>query len=645
MGEILLYPILLPLLGGIIILLLPKKVKSLWGIVASLFTFLSFLFSGLLSLFPTLLLSFPQIQWPKVGWEFLLTSEPFRNFILLGTFFFGFLISLYSIRKMARNQRLREYYVYFLWTIAFSGLAILSDNLILFLFAWGVVAVFLYLLISLGKPGAERAANKALVMVGGSDILMLLGVVIIYQITGTLRMSEIRIPLAGGLPIVAFLLILVGALTKAGAMPFHTWIPDSAEFAPVPVMALLPASLDKLLGIYLLARLSLNLFPVVPNSPISILLMAIGSLTIIAGAAMALVQRDLLRLLSYSTVSQVGYMVLGIGTGIPVGIIGGLFHMVNNAIYKTCLFLGAGAVEERTDETKLDKLGGLSKEMPLTFFAMLISALAISGVPPLNGFFSKYLIYQGVIGLFQEKYRNNWLFVIFLLVALFGSILTLAYLLKALHSVFFGTRPKSLPRVKEVGVSMTIPMLLLSLLSIIFGVFVAFPLRHFILPILGLTEISGIHPTGFWTAGPTILIILGLIIGFILYYLLRPGKKARVSEVFVGGELISAKSEAIITLPDGMKRKTGVIDSDEGKIPGSYFYDSVKSIRSIKEIYRIAENRFFDIYEHLRNIIGLFVKRLRGLHSGLLTNYLGWLFLGGLVFILILILFFLRLSR
>jgi len=631
MGEILLYPILLPLLGGIIILLLPKKVKSLWGIVASLFTFLSFLFSGLLSLFPTLLLSFPQIQWPKVGWEFLLTSEPFRNFILLGTFFFGFLISLYSIRKMARNQRLREYYVYFLWTIAFSGLAILSDNFLLFLFAWGVVAVFLYLLISLGKPGAERAANKALVMVGGSDILMLLGVVIIYQITGTLRMSEIRIPLAGGLPIVAFLLILVGALTKAGAMPFHTWIPDSAEFAPVPVMALLPASLDKLLGIYLLARLSLNLFPVVPNSPISILLMAIGSLTIIAGAAMALVQRDLLRLLSYSTVSQVGYMVLGIGTGIPVGIIGGLFHMVNNAIYKTCLFLGAGAVEERTDETKLDKLGGLSKEMPLTFFAMLISALAISGVPPLNGFFSKYLIYQGVIELSQPKYGSNWLFVIFLVIALFGSVLTLASFLKVLHSVFLGAKLKVLRPVREVGVSMVIPMLLLAFLCIIFGVFVSLPLRHFILPILGLTEISAIHPTGFWTAGPTILIILGLIIGFILYYLLRPGKKARVSEVFVGGELISPTPEAFVTLPDGGQTKTSVIDVNEGSLPGTYFYDSVKSLKSINEIYRIAENKFFDIYDQLRSIFSLFVKGLVRLHSGLLTTYIGWLLLGGAI--------------
>jgi hypothetical protein len=124
---------------------------------------------------------------------------------------------------------------------------------------------------------------------------------------------------------------------------------------------------------------------------------------------------------------------------------------------------------------------------------------------------------------------------------------------------------------------------------------------------------------------------LGLIIGFILYYLLRPGKKARVSEVFVGGELISPTPEAFVTLPDGGQTKTSVIDVNEGSLPGTYFYDSVKSLKSINEIYRIAENKFFDIYDQLRSIFSLFVKGLVRLHSGLLTTYIGWLLLGGAI--------------
>lgn len=640
MSDLLLLPIVIPLIGGLVNLFISQRSKFLREAMTVLLLFASFLFGTVIFTLGRLVYIWriiPQLSWSGPGLDFILISDSFRGFILLASLFFGLLVAIYSIRKMAENPQIKEYYTYLLWTISASAVAILSDNLIIFLFAWGAVAILLYLLISLGKLGAEKAANKALVMIGGSDIAMLIGTAIIYHITGTLTMSSINIPLKGTLPIIAFLLLLIGALTKAGAMPFHTWIPDSAEYAPVPVMALLPASLDKLLGIYLLARLSLNLFKVIPNSAMSILLMVIGSLTIIAAVAMALMQKNLLKLLSFHAVSQVGYMVLGIGTGIPLGIIGGLFHMINNAIYKTGLFLGAGAVEYQTGETKLEKLGGLAKFMPITFFTILITALAISGVPPLNGFFSKYLIYQGVLELSQSQSGTNWSFIIFLVVALFGSVLTLASFLKVLHSVFFGERPKNLPLVKEVGLSMTLPMVILALLCLIFGIFVQIPIHHFITPILGLTEIEGIQLTAFWTAGPTILIILGLVLGFMIYLFLKPGKRARVSEIFVGGELISPASEAIVTLPNGGQTKTAVVDIDEAKIPGTYFYDSVKSIKFLNETYRIAENKFFDIYEHFRNIVGISVKGFKALHSGLLTTYLGWLLLGGAIIILVFI--------
>ena len=142
-------------------------------------------------------------------------------------------------------------------------------------------------------------------------------------------------------------------------MPFHTWIPDAAVDAPLPFMAFLPASLEKLLGIYLLARISLDMFKLSGGSWISMLLMTIGAITILLAVMMALVQKDYKRLLSYHAVSQVGYMILGIGTCLPIGIIGGLFHMINHALYKSCLFLTGGSVEKQTGTTDLAKLGGI----------------------------------------------------------------------------------------------------------------------------------------------------------------------------------------------------------------------------------------------------------------------------------------------
>ena len=140
-------------------------------------------------------------------------------------------------------------------------------------------------------------------------------------------------------------------------MPFHSWIPDAAIDADLPFMALFPAALEKLLGIYFLARISLEMFKLTPTSWISTLMMIIGSITIIFAVMMALIQKDYKRLLSYHAISQVGYMILGIGTAVPIGIVGGLFHMINHAMYKSGLFLTAGSIEKQTGTTDLKKLG------------------------------------------------------------------------------------------------------------------------------------------------------------------------------------------------------------------------------------------------------------------------------------------------
>jgi formate hydrogenlyase subunit 3/multisubunit Na+/H+ antiporter MnhD subunit len=402
--------------------------------------------------------------------------------IFVGIFvgIFSLLIILYSFGFMRGRKGLIRYYLYVILTLAGSLGAVFSNNLVVFVVFWGFLGLTLYLLIGLeDKKRTQATAKKTLIIIGGSDALMIMGLALVWHLTGTLEMDKMSIALNNKFAVWAYLCLAAGAFAKAGAMPLHTWVPDTAEDAPTPVTAFLPASLDKLLGIYFLARISLDIFQM--NAAMNTVLMAVGSFTIVAAVMMALVQHDLKRLLGYHAVSQVGYMVLGIGTGNPIGIAGGLFHMLNNAIYKSCLFLGGGAVEKKTGTTNLDKLGGFSKAMPITFAAFFIASLAISGIPPLNGFASKWMVYQGVI---ETAKNGGYLWVVWLVAAFFGSALTLASFMKLVHTVFLGQKSaevKAKGEEHETGPAMWIPTVVLAVMCVIFGVFAyRVPLKMFI---------------------------------------------------------------------------------------------------------------------------------------------------------------------
>ena len=299
---------------------------------------------------------------------------------------------------------------------------------------------------------------------------------------------------------------MIGALGKAGAMPFHSWIPDAALDAPLPFMAILPASIDKLLGIYLLARISLDLFILTPGSWLSIVLMVIGALTIILAVMMALIQKDYKRLLSYHAISQVGYMVLGIGTALPIGIVGGLFHMINHAMYKSCLFLTGGAVEKQAGTTDLEKLGGLARSMPVTAVCFIVAAASISGVPPFNGFFSKEMVYHAAL-------ESGW---VFYAVALLGSLFTAASFLKLGHAAFFGKRPDT-REIREAPLPMLIPMIVLAGLCILFGVANSLPLVGLIQPAVGAVVTGGRNFSGF----PASPLLVGLTAAALLLAILN----------------------------------------------------------------------------------------------------------------------------
>ncbi len=615
-----LVPIVVPAIAGGLCLLVPRRVKGVREVIS--LAALAWAFGSTLRLFGAWPLSYTK-DWVVLGdltVQFDLLLNHFSAFVILFVALFGLAIALYSVSWLSKEHDGRRYYSFLLWTVAASCGAVMSNNLLLLLIFWEALTAILFVYVNTGlkKMEASEGAAKSFIMLGLSDAALFMAIALIWVKYGTLSMNELSIFVGDGATSAIYILMMIGAITKAGAMPFHTWIPAAAKGAPTPVMALLPASIDKLLGIYLLVRISLDIFSIGPG--MQLVLMIIGAVTIIGAVLMALIQHDLKVLLSYHAISQVGYMVLGIGTGVPIGIAGGIFHMLNHAIYKACLFLCAGSVEKQAGTTEISKLGGLARAMPITFVTCAIAAFAISGIPPFNGFVSKWMVYSGVV---EFGARGNSSYWIFLVAALFGSALTLASFVKVLYSSFLGQRPSALARVRESSWAMTIPMMVLAALCVLFGVWAKYPIDRFINPIVHGPVVTGAQGSldiaiGYWN--PTVatgLIVLGIAIGLLVFAVGKLAKR-RTGRIFIGGEKPPASLDAM-------------------HVTGTGFYNTIREQKGLRGLFANAEDRVFDVYEVGGRIGNVFVQGLRNLHNGVLSTYLAWavIGLGAVVFALL----------
>lgn len=592
------------LIAGFICFVMPRKAGVISGFIALFSSAYTFYFS--IRYFITKNIYYTGI-FSKLSEFFSVNNLNLLIILFIGLF--GFVISFYSLAYAQKKiKNISHYYAYLLWTLFVSCAAVLTNNMLLFLFMWGCGAFFLYLLVTIyGDDESSAAGKKTLITVGGSDAIMLLGVAILWRLTGTLNMDNVQVAVMSKPAIAAFLCLVVGAMAKAGTMPFHIWMTDSSKAAPLSVMAFLPASLDKLLGIYLLVKCTLVMFVIPQDSFFSLLLMIIGAFTIICAVLLALVQHNIRQLLAYHAVSQVGYMILGIGIASPLGLAGALFHMVNNAIYKSCLFLTAGNVEYRTNKSDLDSLGGLAASMPITFFACLVASLSISGIPPFNGFFSKWMIYQALVQTISSPGEHFTAFLC-LIVAMFASALTLASFMKLLHAVFLGqpSPDNKHDKIKEVPFRMWFPVLFLSFLCVLFGIFASsVPLKFFIYPI-----IPGVSTQGYYAPAITaILIIIGVLLGLLIYYFSFRKKALRVDSVFIGGEQLPS----------------------ENRVSGTEFYNTIKDVDIIKSLYDKLQGGAFDIYGQAKNIVLAVSKFFQYLHNGVLPTYMTWMLLGMIV--------------
>jgi NADH:ubiquinone oxidoreductase subunit 5 (subunit L)/multisubunit Na+/H+ antiporter MnhA subunit len=294
-----------------------------------------------------------------------------------------------------------------------------------------------------------------------------------------------------------------------------------------------------------------------------------------------------------------------------IGVAAGLFHMINNALYKSGLFLSAGCVEYRTGKVDIEDLGGLSKAMPFTFFASLIFAMSISGIPPFNGFASKWMIYQGIIDFGSGTGIANKLWVVWLGLAVLGSALTLASFIKLVGGIFLGRRRSEFENVREVPVMMWIPLIILALLCIFFGVFST----NFIVPKLFMPVSGAFLFKGFWNSSfVSLLVLISIVIGLILYLVLNL-KKFRAEDSFIGGEKIQ----------------------DQTSYPTTEFFKTIGEFRFFSWIYRKAEERWFDIYDLSKQVVLWVSHQLSEAHTGVLPVYVLWVLAGLVVMLLIMI--------
>ena len=384
-----------------------------------------------------------------------------------------FVSGVYSIQYMRHDDNEREYYTLFLMLGGgVMGLVLSGDlfNMFIMVEILTFAAVALTAFRNTAK-GALEAAFKYLVVGSIGSTCILVGTSMLYAQAHTLNLAQLAQVIPGNLNTatkVAFALLFVGFGTKAFIVPFHPLAADAHGAAPASISVMISGVLTKS-GIYGIIRLTYFLFQTMNLGTMQFLLVFIGSLSMFVCVTMALAQHDFKRLLAFHSISQIGYVLTAVGLCTALGVSAGLYHAMNHTLFKGLLFLAAGAVLHETGTTDLGKLGGLSKKMPHTTVLFLIGAFSISGIPPFNGFASKWMIYQAT---YQKAVESgNIGFLLVTIIALVTSVLTLASFVKVSQSVFFGQLPRELENVKEVSFGMRLAMGIFALLCVLTGLF------------------------------------------------------------------------------------------------------------------------------------------------------------------------------
>lgn len=482
-----------------------------------------------------------QYHWlsfsPQVSIDMGILLDPISVMMLVVITFVSLMVHVFSLGYMKGEKRFATYYAFLgLFTFSMLGL-VLSSNIFQIYIFWELVGVSSYLLIGFyyDKPAAVAASKKAFIVTRFADLGFLIGILILSFYGGTLdfgllaeRLTSQQSPEYTGIVNAGFLgisaltwgltLVFIGGAGKSAMFPLHIWLPDAME-GPTPVSALIHAATMVVAGVYLVARL----FPVFSMVPaVMDLITYTGIFSALLAAIIACTQTDIKRVLAYSTMSQIGYMMFALGisqqTGEGgLGYMASLFHLFTHAFFKSLLFLGAGAVIHFVHSNEMKDMGGLRKHMPITHLTFLIACLAISGIPPFSGFFSKEEI------LLAAYTSHKWVYVI----ALFTAILTAFYMFRLYFSIFWNKEPALNTQHGEGTLTMKIPLIVLAICSLLAG-FVPFSQ---LVTADGMALDTHVHylfsiaPVGF---------AAGAIVLAALFYYKENNKPAKMVSVFSG---------------------------------------------------------------------------------------------------------------
>ncbi len=521
------------------------------------------------------------------------------------------LAAIYSMKYMARDHHLGHYYTLFLMLSgSVLGLVLTGDIFNMFV----MIEIMTFASVALtafrnNKNGALEAGFKYLIVGSIGSSMTLAGIALLYAQCHTLNMAQISAALANGLTpttVLAFALMFAGFGVKSYLVPFHAPAADAYMTAPTSISMVFSGMVNKA-GVYGMIRLVYIIFRAMDLPALQLMLATFGTVTMFVGVTMALAQHDFKRLLAFHSISQIGYVITAIGLATVLGLEAGLFHAMNHTLFKGLLFLTAGAVLYATGTTDLDKLGGLAKKMPKTAICFLIGAFSISGLPPFNGFASKWMIYQATYQKAAET--GNFAYAFVTIVALVVSVMTLASFIKVTQAVFFGQLPKHLEDTKEVPLSMRVPMWIMSALCILSGVFYSFVEKFLLAPaakaVLSVTNyIDKMMGEGTAAAAgvvdyaandvvltlwnPVLWLVLFAIVLIAVCIVILTGDKTR-------GRVL-AKTEA---------------DSEDGKY--ATFFGGEQSAHS-----HVAGSDLFWGFKH--DFKGYF-KFIQGMHSGVVNDY------------------------
>jgi multicomponent Na+:H+ antiporter subunit D len=361
-----------------------------------------------------------------------MVADGLSAFLLLTANTVAFFVAVYSTGYMEKYTGKWKFHALFMIMLAgINGVLLASDIFNLYIFL-EVAAIAGYFLVAFGNEAEGLEASfKYAIMGAVASSFILLGIAFLYLYTSTLQMADLALVIAGKGPskilLVVSVLFLMGFGLKAALVPFHAWLPYAHSAAPAPVSAMLSGVSIKVLGIYALTRIFYNIFGMTPA--ISTALLTFAVLSMVVGSFMAFGQTDLKRLFAYSSISQIGYIALGLGVGTPLAIMGALFHLFNHSIFKSLLFLSSGSIERLTGTRDMQKIRGVIAKSPVTGYTTLVGALSICGMPPFGGFWSKLIIIYACVRAGRFGLAAT---------AVFVAILTLAYYVKSLTPVLFG---------------------------------------------------------------------------------------------------------------------------------------------------------------------------------------------------------------